>query len=132
MTGDVATLVGKVSELHGRAIEISSRIRQDAALLSSVHLELSGVLANLWSLYREPAPIPVTADAPQVLRIAAVSKRIGLGRSTIWQMAKDGEFPSPLNLSNRAVGWSATEVDEWLKSRKVNPPVRGSRRSVRR
>ena len=73
MPGEVATLVGKVSELHGRAIEISSRIRQDAALLSSVHLELSGVLANLWSLYREPAPIPIPLEGPQVLRIAAVS-----------------------------------------------------------
>ena len=124
MGHDVATLIGKISELHGRALEISNRMRQDSAQLTEVHIELSRVLGNLWSLDRDPEPVPIASNGPQVLRIAEVSKRIGLGRSTVWQMVKDGAFPSPLRLSERAVGWRANQLDEWLQRRSAAGPAK--------
>lgn len=52
-----------------------------------------------------------------ILRLPAVMERTGLARSTIYQMLGRGLFPRPINLGERAVGWIASEVDEWLLAR---------------
>ncbi|MFA7279051.1 MAG: AlpA family transcriptional regulator [Sterolibacterium sp.] len=52
-----------------------------------------------------------------VLRLHAVIARTGLSRSTIYSKVKQGEFPPPINLGVRAVGWLDSEVDSWLESR---------------
>lgn len=55
--------------------------------------------------------------ANTALRLKAVITRTGLGRSTIYAKVKRGEFPSPINLGERAVGWLDSEIDNWLESR---------------
>jgi prophage regulatory protein len=52
-----------------------------------------------------------------ILRLPELRKRIGLGRSSIYALVKQGSFPRPIPLSARAVGWSAAEVEAWLQSR---------------
>jgi len=49
-----------------------------------------------------------------VLRLPAVKARCGLSRSTIYQRVSDGNFPKPVNLGARAVGWLEAEIDAWL------------------
>ncbi len=41
----------------------------------------------------------------------------GLRRSTMRQMVKDGLFPPPVKLSERASGWVSTLVQEWQRRR---------------
>lgn len=41
----------------------------------------------------------------------------GLGISTIYEMIQRGEFPKPIPLSAKAVGWLAAEIDAWLATR---------------
>lgn len=53
----------------------------------------------------------------EILRRKQVESRTGLGKSCIYQMANDGTFPRPVLLSGRAVGWVASEVDDWLADR---------------
>ena len=53
-----------------------------------------------------------------MLRRPAVEERTGLSRSTIYLMMSRGEFPKPVHLSARAVGWPEATISEWLKSRK--------------
>ncbi len=65
------------------------------------------------------------ATALAILRRKQVQVRTGLSRSTIYQKVKDGDFPAPVALGARAVGWIEAEVVAWLASR-----VAQSRRGV--
>jgi prophage regulatory protein len=42
---------------------------------------------------------------PQMLRLPAVLKVTGLGRSTVYRMVAEHTFPAPVKLAKRAVGW---------------------------
>ena len=42
---------------------------------------------------------------------------LGLSRSTIYRMMNDGDFPRPVVLGRRAVGWRAADVETWIKQR---------------
>ena len=46
-----------------------------------------------------------------------VEDMLGLSRSTIYRMMNDGEFPRPVVLGRRAVGWRAADVETWIKQR---------------
>jgi len=56
-------------------------------------------------------------NAPTILRRKQVESRVGLKRSTLYQRVAEGTFPAPVNLGARAVGWVASEVDQWLRDR---------------
>jgi prophage regulatory protein len=108
-----------LAELHRGATIIHQRIQQDTISLGEVHRNISLVLAELCALAepQTPAPELPVLPSPRVLRLADVSQRVGLCRSSIWRLVKEGIFPSPRRLSQRAVGWVAEEVDQWLKTR---------------
>jgi len=52
-----------------------------------------------------------------VLRLPIVMARTGLSRSTIYAKVAAGEFPEPINLGGRAVGWLSDEIEGWLIGR---------------
>lgn len=52
-----------------------------------------------------------------IFRIGDVCVRTGLSRSMVWRLVHEGNFPKPVNLSARARGWIAAEVDEWIEAR---------------
>lgn len=52
-----------------------------------------------------------------ILRLPAVTARIGLARSTIYRHVSDGTFPRPVRLGARAVGWFETDIENWLAQR---------------
>ena len=49
-----------------------------------------------------------------VLRLPKVKARTGLSRSTIYLRMSEGQFPRPISLGGRAVGWVESDIDEWL------------------
>jgi prophage regulatory protein len=53
----------------------------------------------------------------RILRRPDVEARTGLSRSTIYAMMSDGEFPQPVRLGKRAVGWPESAISDWLESR---------------
>jgi len=55
--------------------------------------------------------------ALSILRRKQVEARTGLSRSTLYAKVKAGEFPAPVSLGARAVGWIEGEVDAWLSQR---------------
>ncbi|MGB8031307.1 MAG: AlpA family transcriptional regulator [Terracidiphilus sp.] len=55
--------------------------------------------------------------ATVILRLPAVKMRTGLSRSSIYQWIAKGQFPAPVSLRARAVGWVESEVDEWIARR---------------
>ena len=52
--------------------------------------------------------------ADPILRLPTVKTRTGLSRSTIYLRVAAGNFPKPISLGARAVGWVETEVEAWL------------------
>jgi predicted DNA-binding transcriptional regulator AlpA len=56
--------------------------------------------------------------AGSILRFPQVKQRVGLGKTTIWALIAKGEFPVPLKLSERAVGWLDDDLDEWIEKRR--------------
>lgn len=51
------------------------------------------------------------------LRLPAVMKLTGLGRSTIYRMVAERSFLCPVRISTRAVAWRRTDLDRWSESR---------------
>lgn len=50
----------------------------------------------------------------KILRLQIVSQRTGLSRSTIYRKIADGTFPRPFQISSRAIGWKAEDVENWI------------------
>lgn len=53
----------------------------------------------------------------ELLRLPAVEQATGIKRSTIYKMMSDGDFPRPVSITRRAVGWRRSEVQAWLDAR---------------
>ena len=53
----------------------------------------------------------------KILRRTEVEAITGLKRSTLYAAIKNGEFPSPLKLTTRSVGWLESTISEWIDSR---------------
>lgn len=68
----------------------------------------------------------------QILSAAQVIKKTGLSRSTLYRQARDGNFPLPVKLTERRIGWKLGDVEEWLRSREEGhaPAPFGSHRGV--
>jgi prophage regulatory protein len=52
----------------------------------------------------------------QILRMSSVVARTGLGRSTIYRLIAARQFPAPVRLTGRAVGWRRADLDDWSAS----------------
>ena len=52
-----------------------------------------------------------------IIRMPDVLAVTGLSRSTIWRLSRSGQFPSPIRLSARAVGWRSSDVQAWITHR---------------
>ena len=63
--------------------------------------------------------VQLTREAvrPAILRLPEVMRLTGLGRSTIYRLLAAGQFPPPVRLSERAVGWRRSDVDNWTAAR---------------
>ncbi len=51
------------------------------------------------------------------LRLPEVKQQVGIGRTAIYQRIKIGEFPAPISLGPRAVGWTSDSIENWIESR---------------
>jgi prophage regulatory protein len=56
-------------------------------------------------------------SALTILRRKQVEARTGLSRSSIYNYIRTGNFPEPVSIGARAVGWLESEVDSWLSVR---------------
>ena len=46
-----------------------------------------------------------------------VESLVRLSRSSIYRLMRDGLFPAPIRIGERAVRWPENEIDEWLETR---------------
>jgi prophage regulatory protein len=51
----------------------------------------------------------------RILRLPQTIEKSGLGRDSIYRGAREGWFPRPVKLSERASGWFEDEIDAFLE-----------------
>lgn len=52
-----------------------------------------------------------------ILRLPAVKSRTGLSRSSIYAKVRTGEFPKPISIGIRSIGWVESEIQQWIAGR---------------
>lgn len=62
----------------------------------------------------------------RLIRLKEVCRRVGLGKSMIYQMIREERFPAPYKISPFASRWSEREVVEWIAD--VKDGFEGKRR----
>ncbi|HKJ87570.1 MAG TPA: AlpA family transcriptional regulator [Gammaproteobacteria bacterium] len=62
---------------------------------------------------------PSKAEQAQkrVLRLREVCARYGLSKTSVYRLMEQGEFPQPVRLGPRAVGWRVEDLEAWLENR---------------
>ena len=65
----------------------------------------------------ESKPPAVDVQPAVFIRMAAVVRMTGLGRSTIYRLMAEKKFPSPVRLAKRAVAWRRIDLDQWSAGR---------------
>lgn len=66
------------------------------------------------------------APTERLLRIAEVSRRVGLGKTMIYDLIAKGRFPAPYKISPYASRWSEQEIVAWIAE--VKDGFEGKRR----
>jgi prophage regulatory protein len=55
--------------------------------------------------------------SPLVLRLKDLQRLLALSRSAIYARMAAGDFPPPIQLGPRAIGWRQADIDAWVESR---------------
>lgn len=50
----------------------------------------------------------------KLIRIRELVRWLGLSRTTIWRLERDGRFPARIRTSARLVAWSEADIEAWL------------------
>jgi prophage regulatory protein len=56
----------------------------------------------------------------KIYRAKAVCERTGLHYSTLYAKMLINEFPRPIKLGRRAVGWRSEDIEEWLRKMQLD------------
>ena len=74
-------------------------------------------------------PMSEVADSPErFLRLEEVKRRVGLGKSMIYDLIGRGKFPASYKPSPSAARWSEREITAWIDD--VKDGFEGKRRQV--
>lgn len=52
-----------------------------------------------------------------ILRLPEVENKTGRKRSSIYADIAEGNFPAPISLGARAVGWLESDINQWIEDR---------------
>lgn len=51
----------------------------------------------------------------RLIRVPEVLRRIGLSRTTMYELIKEGRFPDKIIISSRSVAFVESEIDAWIE-----------------
>ena len=72
---------------------------------------------------RRPGAVQENQNNRQfILRMPQVLEQVNLSRTTVYKMIGRSEFPQPVRIGQRSVGWKVEEINSWLQSRPHLPP----------
>lgn len=53
------------------------------------------------------------------LRLPDVLAETGLGKTSIYHLIREGEFPKPVKIASRAVAWREGAIEAWKADRQA-------------
>ena len=53
----------------------------------------------------------------RLIRMRELRSVVGLGHSQIYVLMAKNEFPKPVQISERAVGWRSDDIQQWIEAR---------------
>ena len=65
-----------------------------------------------------------------IVRRPEVERMTGLSRASIYRLMAAGEFPTPIRIGARAIGWRVGDIEAWLASRAPVSYDRGASKRV--
>ena len=102
-----------VRRRHGT---LRARLHADLAALAVLHRQMAELVVRWCTTSQRQTETPPSTPA-QMLRIADVMQRVGLGRSTVWHMVQEKTFPAPRRLGPKAVAWIEADIVNWMLNR---------------
>ena len=51
----------------------------------------------------------------RLIRLPSVLNQVGLGRTSVYEKIKVGNFPKPIHIGPRAVAFDSEAVDKWVE-----------------
>ncbi len=58
--------------------------------------------------------------ADRALRLSEVCHRLGMSRTTLWRLMRDGKFPKPIPVSQRVFVWMESDIAAYIESQRRN------------
>ena len=58
----------------------------------------------------------ISTSATAISRLPKVQARTGLPKSSIYALIARGDFPKPIKIGRRAVGWLDSDIDAWIEA----------------
>ena len=53
----------------------------------------------------------------KIMRPAETINTLSISKSTLWRWIGEGNFPRPIKLGNKAVGWDQETIQEWINDK---------------
>lgn len=53
----------------------------------------------------------------KIVNASEIKSRTGLARSTWYALLKNGDFPTPIKLSSKRIGFLESDIDRWIELR---------------
>lgn len=72
-------------------------------------------------MHQTPNTTPAPAPAERLLRLPEVEGLVGLRKSKLYDLVKQGQFPAPVKLGPRSVRWRASAILKWIDGLKTDP-----------
>jgi prophage regulatory protein len=55
---------------------------------------------------------------PPLLRIIDVCRWLRISKPTFWRLRREADFPAPIEITDRVIGWPKSEIQSWLEARR--------------
>ena len=60
---------------------------------------------------------PESKPPERLIRLPELLSRCGVSKRSVYRLEAEGRFPARRQIGPRAVGWLASEIEAWIKSR---------------
>jgi prophage regulatory protein len=77
-------------------------------------LNATAVIEPTGALYPAIEPFKYPSHEPKIFRIKQVINTTGIARSTLYTKIAAGEFPRPISLGSRSVGWRSQDIYDFM------------------
>jgi predicted DNA-binding transcriptional regulator AlpA len=84
-------------------------------------LSLLHQAADLLGMDREPRKVPGLENSLRFGRSGQPVTLSGISKPTLRRLRQSSDFPAPTQLSDRAIGWSRDEIQQWIAARRAPP-----------